>query len=168
MDNKPALPLYKMYIGYYASELPSSGLNFPFAIMDDKNVNVIRTLLSINEKENSMTFAGNIAEGSTVRFLKSDHDQLVAGASEAARQILLKKVDINDKALAICVSCVGRKLVMEDQVSDEVYAVQRLLGMQTGITGFYSNGEICSGEDDSHSLLHNQTMTIAYLSEHNS
>jgi hypothetical protein len=168
MDNKPALPLYKMYIGYYASELPSSGLNFPFAIMDDKNVNVIRTLLSINAKENSMTFAGNIAEGSTVRFLKSDHDQLVAGASEAARQILLKKVDINDKALAICVSCVGRKLVMEDQVSDEVYAVQRLLGMQTGITGFYSNGEICSGEDDSHSLLHNQTMTIAYLSEHNS
>ena len=168
MDNKPALPLYKMYIGYYASELPSSGLNFPFAIMDDKNVNVIRTLLSINEKDNSMTFAGNIAEGSTVRFLKSDHDQLVAGASEAARQILLKKVDINDKALAICVSCVGRKLVMEDQVSDEVYAVQRLLGMQTGITGFYSNGEICSGEDDSHSLLHNQTMTIAYLSEHNS
>lgn len=166
MDNKPALPLYKMYIGYYANQLPASGLNFPFAIMDDKNVNVIRTLLAINEKENSLTFAGNIAEGSTVRFLKSDHDQLVVGASEAARQILLKDVNINDKALAICVSCVGRKLVMEDQVSDEVFAVQRLLGMQTGITGFYSNGEICSGEDDSHSQLHNQTMTIAYLSEH--
>ncbi len=166
MDNKPALPLYKMYIGYYANQLPASGLNFPFAIMDDKNVNVIRTLLAINEKENSLTFAGNIAEGSMVRFLKSDHDQLVIGASEAARQILLKNVNINDKALAICVSCVGRKLVMEDQVSDEVFAVQRLLGMQTGITGFYSNGEICSGEDDSHSLLHNQTMTIAYLSEH--
>lgn len=166
MDNKPALPLYKMYIGYYANQLPASGLNFPFAIMDDKNVNVIRTLLAINEKDNSLTFAGNIAEGSTVRFLKSDHDQLVVGASEAARQILQKDVNKNDKALAICVSCVGRKLVMEDQVSDEIFAVQRLLGMQTGITGFYSNGEICSGEDDGHSLLHNQTMTIAYLSEH--
>lgn len=166
MDNKPALPLYKMYIGYYANQLPASGLNFPFAIMDDKNVNVIRTLLAVNEKDSSLTFAGNIAEGSTVRFLKSDHDQLVVGASEAARQILQKDVNINDKALAICVSCVGRKLVMEDQVSDEVFAVQRLLGMQTGITGFYSNGEICSGEDDGHSLLHNQTMTIAYLSEH--
>ena len=167
LDNKPALPLYKMYIGYYANELPASGLNFPFAIMDEKNVNVIRTLLSINEQDNSLTFAGNIKEGSTVRFLKSDHDRLVLGASEAARQILQKDVNINDKALAICVSCVGRKLVMESQVSDEVFAVQRLLGMQTGITGFYSNGEICSGEDDSHSLLHNQTMTIAYLSEHN-
>lgn len=167
LDSKPALPLYKMYIGYYANELPASGLNFPFAIMDEKNVNVIRTLLSVNEKENSLTFAGNINQGSTVRFLKSDHDSLVMGASEAARQILQKDVNINDKALAICVSCVGRKLVMESQVADEVFAVQRLLGLQTGITGFYSNGEICSGEDDSHSQLHNQTMTIAYLSEHN-
>ncbi len=167
LDSKPALPLYKMYIGYYANELPASGLNFPFAIMDEKNVNVIRTLLSVNEKDNSLTFAGNINQGSTVRFLKSDHDSLVMGASEAARQILQKDVNINDKALAICVSCVGRKLVMESQVADEVFAVQRLLGLQTGITGFYSNGEICSGEDDSHSQLHNQTMTIAYLSEHN-
>jgi hypothetical protein len=167
LDGKPALPLYKMYIGYYANELPASGLNFPFAIMDEKNVNVIRTLLSVNEKDNSLTFAGNIGQGSTVRFLKSDHDSLVMGASEAARQILQKNVNINEKALAICVGCVGRKLVMEKQVADEVFIVQRLLGVQTGITGFYSNGEICSGEDDSHSQLHNQTMTIAYLSEHN-
>ena len=167
LDNKPALPLYKMYIGYYANTLPASGLNFPFAIMsEDKKITVIRTLLAIDEKNNSLTFAGNVAEGSIVRFLKSDHDQLVNGASEAARQILNKNINVNDKALAICVSCVGRKLVMQEQVSDEVFAVQRLLGVQTGITGFYSNGEICSGARDGESMLHNQTMTIAYLSEH--
>jgi len=168
LDGKPALPLYKMYIGYYAKTLPASGLNFPFAIMaEDKSITVIRTLLAVNEADNSLTFAGNVPEGATVRLLQSDHDRLVNGASDAARQIVDKKVDLNDKALAICVSCVGRKLVMAEQVSDEVFAVQRLLGMQTGITGFYSNGEICSGEDDGHSMLHNQTMTIAYLSEHN-
>ncbi len=167
LDNKPALPLYKMYIGYYANTLPASGLNFPFAIMsEDKKITVIRTLLGIDDKNNSLTFAGNVDEGSTVRFLKSDHDQLVNGASEAARQILSKDINVNDKALAICVSCVGRKLVMQEQASDEVFAVQRLLGVQTGITGFYSNGEICSGERDGESMLHNQTMTIAYLSEH--
>lgn len=167
LDGKPALPIYKMYIGYYANELPASGLNFPFAIMsEDKSITVIRTLLAVSEDDNSLTFAGNVDEGSTVRLLRSDHDMLVNGASDAARQILSKDINLNDKALAICVSCVGRKLVMAEQVSDEVFAVQRLLGMQTGITGFYSNGEICSGEDDGHSLLHNQTMTIAYLSEH--
>jgi len=167
LDNKPALPLYKMYIGHYANTLPASGLNFPFAIMsENKSITVIRTLLAVDEKDNSLTFAGNINNGATVRFLKSDHDMLVNGASEAAQQILNKDIDLNDKALAICVSCVGRKLVMADLVSDEVFAVQRLLGSKTAITGFYSNGEICSGDDDSHSLLHNQTMTIAYLSEH--
>lgn len=165
LDNKPALQLYKMYIGYYAEQLPASGLNFPFAIMDEKNINVIRTLLAINEKDNSLTFAGNIAEGSTVRFLKSDHDQLVLGATDAAKQIIEKGIDISANGLAICVSCVGRKLVMESQVSDEIFAVQRILGLQSGITGFYSNGEICSGDNDSNSQLHNQTMTIAYLSE---
>ncbi|NQY27304.1 MAG: FIST C-terminal domain-containing protein [Piscirickettsiaceae bacterium] len=166
LDNKPALPLYKMYIGHYANGLPASGLNFPFAIMnEDKSISVIRTVAAVDDSKNCLTFFGNIKEGSTIRFLKSDHDMLVNGASDAARQILDKDININNKAVAICVSCVGRKLVMEEHVSDEVFAVQRLLGMQTGITGFYSNGEICSGEDDSHSQLHNQTMTIAYLSE---
>lgn len=166
LDNKPALPLYKMYIGHYANELPASGLNFPFAIMnEDKTISVIRTVAAVDEGNSSLTFFGNVQDGSTIRFLKSDHDMLVNGASGAARQILDKSININNKAIAICVSCVGRKLVMEDLVADEVFAVQRSLGMQTGITGFYSNGEICSGEDDGHSQLHNQTMTIAYLSE---
>jgi hypothetical protein len=166
LDNKPALPLYKMYIGYYANQLPASGLNFPLALMsDEKDISVIRTLLSVNEQQNSLTFAGNIAEGSTVRLLKSNHQNLINGASDAAQQILSKGVNLNAKAVAICVSCVGRKLVLNDQVSEEVFAVHRILGMQTAITGLYSNGEICSGEDDSHSQLHNQTMTIAYLSE---
>ena len=166
LDNKPALPLYKMYIGYYANALPASGLNFPLAVMsEDKNISVIRTLLAANDADNSLTFAGNIKKGSTVRLLKSNHQNLINGASNAAQQILDKGVNINEQAVAICVSCVGRKLVMKEQISEEAFAVHRILGMQTGITGFYSNGEICSGEDDSHSQLHNQTMTIAYLSE---
>jgi len=169
LDGKPALPLYKMYIGYYANELPASGLNFPFAIMSEKkDITVIRTLLAVDNDSHSMTFAGNVPEGSTIRFLKSDHDRLVDGASDAAQQILNKDVNTNDTALAVCVSCVGRKLVMKEQVADEVFAVKSLLGMRTGITGFYSNGEICSGADDGHSMLHNQTMTIAYMSEKNS
>lgn len=139
LDQKPALPLYKMYIGYYANGLPASGLNFPFAVMtEDKNISVIRTLLAVDDSNHSLTFAGNISEGSTVRLLKSNHQNLVNGASDAARQILDKGVNLNNTAVAICVSCVGRKLVMEDQVSEEAYAVHRLLGMQTGITGFYS------------------------------
>jgi hypothetical protein len=125
-------------------------------------------LLAVNDADNSLTFAGNGAEGATVRFLQSNLDRLVDGATEATQQIINKQLTLSNSGLAICVSCVscvGRKLVIKEQISDEVYAIQRLLGSKTGITGFYSNGEICSGEDDSQSQLHNQTMTIAYLNE---
>lgn len=168
LDNKPALPLYKMYIGqHYANGLPASGLDFPFAIIaEDKSIIVIRTVAAIDSNDNSLSFFGNVNEGSTIRFLRSDHDKLVDAASNAASQVVSKGINLNDRALAVCVSCVGRKLIMKEQLSDEVFAVQRLLGVQTSITGFYSYGEISSGNDDHHSALHNQTMTIAYLSEH--
>jgi len=51
---------------------------------------------------------------------------------------------------------------MAEQVSDEVFAVQRLLGLQTGITGLYSNGEICSDEDNGHNQLHKVSFLTYY------
>jgi serine phosphatase RsbU (regulator of sigma subunit) len=50
-------------------------------------------------------------------------------------------------------------------VDDEVDAVKESLGSQTVITGFYSHGEICPLHQGKPSELHNQTMTITYLSE---
>ena len=66
MDGKPALPLYRMYIGeHYAKGLPGTGLKFPFAIVEEgkREVEKIRTLLAIDTARNSLTFAGNVEEG---------------------------------------------------------------------------------------------------------
>jgi hypothetical protein len=71
----------------------------------------------------------------------------------------------NQTGLALCVSCVGRKGVMADQVVDEVKLVQQILGPQTSVTGFYSYGELAPRPNTNDSVLHNQTMTIGYLSE---
>ena len=72
---------------------------------------------------------------------------------------------INAPGLAICVSCVGRKLVMAEQIADEIRIVKDTLGGQAAITGFYSNGEFCPTSSADQSVLHNQTMTIGYLTE---
>lgn len=167
LDGKPALPLYNMYIGSHSAKgLPGSGLNFPFAIIEDgkRDIEKIRTLLSIDPKTNSLTFAGNVNEGETVRFCQSTHDRLVEGAGEAAH-LVSNNANVNQTGLAICVSCVGRKGVMAELVTDEVKLVQQILGGQTAITGFYSYGEFAPRPDTSDSVLHNQTMTIGYLSE---
>jgi len=167
LDEKPALPLYNMYIGSHSAKgLPGSGLNFPFAIIEDgkRDIEKIRTLLAIDPKNNSLTFAGNVNEGETVRFCQSTHDRLVEGAGDAAH-LVSNHANVNQTGLAICVSCVGRKGVMAELVTDEVKLVQQILGGQTAITGFYSYGEFAPRPDTSDSVLHNQTMTIGYLSE---
>lgn len=167
LDGKPALPLYNLYIGAHsAKDLPGSGLKFPFAIIEEgkRDIEKIRTLLAIDPKANSLTFAGNVDEGETVRFCQSTHDRLVEGAGDAA-QLVADHTNVNQVGLAVCVSCVGRKGVMAELVADEIKLVQQILGNQTAITGFYSYGEFAPRPDTNDSVLHNQTMTIGYLSE---
>jgi len=167
LDGKPALPLYKMYIGDHSAKgLPGSGLKFPFAVIEEgkRDIEKIRTLLAVDSENNSLTFAGNVAEGETVRFCQSTHDRLVEGAGDAAH-LVADHASTNQTGLAVCVSCVGRKGVMAEQVIDEVKLVQQILGAQTALTGFYSYGEFAPRPDTSDSVLHNQTMTIGYLSE---
>ena len=78
LDNKPALDLYKEYLGEFAEELPHSGMRFPLNIKEDENSEeVIRTLLAIEEDEKSITFAGDIPEGYITRLMKYDIDVLI-------------------------------------------------------------------------------------------
>lgn len=170
MDGKPALPLYRMYIGEaFSKGLPGTGLKFPLAIIEEgkRDVEKIRTLLAVNADDNSLTFAGNVEEGETVRLCQTNHDRLVEGAGGAAELVMegLGENKTNQTGLALCVSCVGRKGVMADLVADEVKQVQQILGTKTNITGFYSYGELAPRPNTSDSVLHNQTMTIGYLSE---
>lgn len=170
MDGKPALPLYRMYIGeHYAKGLPGTGLKFPFAVIEEgkRDVEKVRTLLAIDTANNSLTFAGNVEEGETVRFCQTTHDRLVEGAGGAAHLVTgnLNGANMSQPGLALCVSCVGRKGVMAEQVSDEIKMVQQILGPQTSLTGFYSYGELAPRPNTTDSVLHNQTMTIGYLSE---
>jgi hypothetical protein len=170
MDGKPALSLYKLYIGdAYAKGLPSSGLKFPLALIEEgkRDVEKIRTLLAIDAMTGSLTFAGNVEEGQTVRLCQTSHDKLIEGASGAAQMVTnnLATIRTSQTALALCVSCVGRKLVMAENISDEITAVHNILGIQTAITGFYSYGEFAPRPNTKDNVLHNQTMTIGYLTE---
>ncbi|MEQ1599494.1 MAG: FIST N-terminal domain-containing protein [Methylotenera sp.] len=170
LDDKPALPLYRMYIGEaFSRGLPGTGLKFPLAVIEEgkRDVEKIRTLLAVDAKNNSLTFAGNVEEGETVRLCQTNHDRLVEGAGSAANLVMdgLSANKTNQPGLAVCVSCVGRKGVMAENVGDEVKLVQQILGPQTAVTGFYSYGELAPRPNTTDSVLHNQTMTIGYLSE---
>jgi hypothetical protein len=164
LDGKPALELYKSFLGVAAANLPSSGLLFPLRVREGKDIEpVVRTILAINEEDQSLTFAGNIPQGSYVRLMKANIDRLINGAEESAEisSTILKQ----DASLSILISCVGRRLVLKQLVEEEVEVVKDVLGDNTVITGFYSYGEIAPFGEFSSSQLHNQTMTITSFSE---
>ena len=125
----------------------------------------MRTILGVNEADQSVTLAGDMPQNGIVRLMHANNEGLVAGARGAAENIVNSfGVKENDGGLSILISCVGRKLVMGDDVEDELDAVNEVFGKGT-VTGFYSYGEIAPAGGFAECKLHNQTMTITHLFE---
>lgn len=165
LDEQSALELYKKYLGEFAADLPASGLLFPLSLRTKQGeTGVVRTILSICEEEQSMTFAGDVPEGAYARLMKANLERLVDGAIGAA-QTSYEAIGSTSPDLAILISCVGRKLVLKQRVEEEVEGVRDILGEHTALTGFYSYGEIAPFTPSTECALHNQTMTITTFSE---
>jgi hypothetical protein len=166
LDGQPALSVYKRYLGEHAKGLPASGLLFPFAMLtsDHSEMGQIRTILGVDEVEGSLTLAGDIEPNGYLRLMHASTDALVDGAQTAA-QSAKNMHSAPGNGLALLVSCVGRKLVMGGRVDEEVEAVGEVFGQGATLAGFYSYGEISPTGFVSECKLHNQTMTITYLTE---
>jgi hypothetical protein len=162
VDGKPALALYKEYLGDYASGLPATALLFPLSIRPAGSTghSLVRTVLSVDEAAQSMTFAGDVPEGHVARLMRSSLDDLIDGAVDAATAADEKG---RPTSLALAVSCVGRRLVLGERTEEELEAVTGVLGKNTSLVGFYSYGEVSpvAGVCD----LHNQTMTVTTMWE---
>lgn len=165
LDGRSALDLYKEYLGDLAADLPGSALLFPLAIeFGNQSEALVRTVLSIDEKYKSMTFAGNIPEGARCRLMRANFDRIIDGAMTAAENSL-EKLGSFTPQLGILISCVGRKLILGQRVDEEVEEVRSILGPQAAMTGFYSYGELSPLGSRQGCELHNQTMTITTLAE---
>ncbi len=165
LDGKSALDLYKLYLGEQAAGLPATGLLFPLSLRTkDSRRSVVRTILSVDEEDQSMKFAGDVPEGSYARLMKANFDRLIDGATEAATKSYEAFGSFSPE-LAILISCVGRKMILKQRTEEEIEGVRDVLGEKTVITGFYSYGELSPFNQGGACTLHNQTMTITVLSE---
>ena len=167
LDGERALEVYRRYLGDYAAGLPATGLLFPFEMQgaNQQGRALIRTILGVDTEAGSLVLAGDISAGAHLRLMHASIDSLVNGAEAAAQSVCRSGPDRAGDALALMVTCVGRKLVMGARVEEEVEAVADVLGAGCHRAGFYSYGEISPGIDGSDCNLHNQTMTITHLSE---
>lgn len=164
IDGQPALELYKKYLGDHAKDLPGSGLRFPISIKEkEDDTPIVRTLLGIDEDTQSLIFAGDVPEGYLARLMKTDIDGLIEGAQTAAEYT---EKTYDNTALGLIVSCVGRRLVLNQLTDEELEIVGEVLGENVKLTGFYSYGELAPFSDEIMSCqLHNQTLTLTVIDE---
>lgn len=164
LDGESALALYQRYLGEHAAGLPATGLLFPLALRTAEHGQpVVRTILGVNEAEQSLTFAGDVPQGAHARLMKANFERLIDGAIGAAK--ISQSLSATPPELAILISCVGRKLVLKQRIEEEVEGVRDVLGPDAVLAGFYSYGEISPHTPSAKCELHNQTMTITTLSE---
>lgn len=166
LDGKPALALYKEYLGKRAKDLPASGLLFPLSIRENEQdtKNIVRTILGIDEATQSLRFAGDIPEGYLVKLMRANFDRLVTGANDAALSAGSHQKDAHLPLLAVAISCIGRRLLLGEYTEEETETTLESLPKDTKQIGFYSYGEI-SPYARGYCDLHNQTMTITTISE---
>jgi hypothetical protein len=165
LDGRPALALYKEYLGERAEGLPATGLLFPLALLGDGDERlVVRTILGVDEENNSLTFAGDIPNGARVQLMKANFDRLIEGAEEAGEGASATLGGGDGPCLALAISCVGRRLVLSARTEEEVEATLDVLPEGCAQIGFYSYGEI-SPYSSGPCELHNQTMTLTTIRE---
>jgi hypothetical protein len=163
IDGQPALGLYKKYLGDLASNLPASGMRFPLSITTRPGGHTLtRTLLAVDEAAQSLTFAGEVPQGSTCRLMRTNLDHLIQSAEDASRSVV---TDGSAPALCVVFTCLGRRIVLGQMAEEELEAAKRRLGDHVVMTGFYSYGEIGPLGQVQTCDLHNQTMCMTTVAE---
>ena len=164
IDNKPALDVYKNHLAHRAIGLPSASLSFPLNITyEGKTQPVVRTILAVDELQKTLVLAGDAPENSKVQLLMASIDAIIDGA-QCATELAMKN-RVKNAEIAILVSCIGRKLVMNKRVGEETEYIKETLDTSTATTGFYSYGQIAPFNGNDYTNLHNQTMTVTLISE---
>lgn len=91
--------------------MQQASLLYPLNVtLEGKKEPVVRTILSINTEDQSMTLAGDAPMNSRVQLMMASVDGIANGAHIAAK--FARKGRENVPGIAILVSCIGQKLVM--------------------------------------------------------
>jgi hypothetical protein len=166
IDHKPALEIYKQYLGERCKTVQNFNLYYPLALWSADNSHyVVRAIFSADEIQRSLALSADIVEGSQIQFMYGYLDSLVEAAEMAASTVLQQLPQQDKPLLILTVSCVGRQLAMGDETAQELKAMCDVLPNNSQQIGFYSFGEIAPASNQAYCSLHNETMTVMALYE---
>lgn len=163
LNNKNAYSVLREFMDSDSDEsFTRDMLYYPFFLEDNASEGVIRTPIAVDHVKKSITYAGNMPIGSTVKLMKSRTMQLLDSTMNLANTCHDEKAS-NQFVLAI--SCIGRRVVLEEMANEEFTELANVFGKDTHYFGFYSYGEFSRSGLESNCKLHNQTLTLAIITE---
>jgi len=169
VDGKSAISFYEEFLGDKIYKTDHLLIQYPIAMSKDYKVQeneLIRTPFGLDAENKTITFTGEVPEGSKIRMMMAATDNLLEGANNAAKALASHhKLSADKDCLVIPVSCLTRKLVMGEFTDEEVETIRESFQSQKCVVnGFYAFGEIAT-DDKGVCSLHNQTMNLILVSE---
>ncbi len=156
IDNKPILEVFRDYLGQSIVEaLPKIGVEIPFVFEKDGE---LLARACVAKKDNKLIFAGNVEEGSKVKFAIPSLEANIKDIEDNRK--FLKEIPVET---IFVYSCMARRKAMFKQVSLEIENFVHF----SNTSGFFTYGEIFSKKQENgyKYLAFNETSTFLILSE---
>lgn len=168
LNHQPALEVYERFLGKHADKLPEVGVEYPIGLVDEfgqvgeEDYYLLRATMTVNRKEGSISFAGEIPEGAMVRLTCGEYNCILDAAEKAARLALADLGEV-EPAMIYFYTCMARKIVLGRRTREEVEKIKQVFGARIPTVGFYTYGEYCRIRRGGPSLLHNETATVSVI-----
>lgn len=171
IDGKPALKMYEDYFGKEASELVKEPLarmayTYPIGIkVEGSDELLIRDPVIANEK-GEISMAAAIPEGSTVHIMIGDRERAIKAAQTAA-EVAVGQLEGRPARFILMFNCMARNKLLGIRCHEENQIVQKTLGENVPMLGFYTYGEQgpLLGKKGTPAYFHNETMTLVVIGE---
>ena len=168
LNGEPALKVFERFLGKHAHKLPEIGVEYPLGLagrwgdVGGEDYFLLRATMSVNRKEGSIRFAGEIPEGAMVNLTCGDISSVLKAARKTA-QLAMTDLGDAEAVMIFCYSCMARKIVLGRRTREEIELIRKAIGPELPVVGFYSYGEFSRVKCNGPSFLHNETATVSVI-----
>ncbi len=162
IDDKPALDMFLKYYGLENSTEPiglSIGAKYPLQVNYENKTPVLRTPVSGNSEDGSITLTGRIEQGAKVKFTTQATFEII---DKTIAEIKEFKTEVPETDAMIMFSCKGRKVAFGPMMEDEIEGIHEI--WNAPLIGFFTYGEIGNAKNQK-SDFHNETCSLVLLKE---
>lgn len=177
IDGQPAIRMYEDYFGaaevaqLRRERLAQLAVRYPLGMRTGLDGDVlIRDPLTVRD-DGAIVCAAEVPQGVEIQLMLGNQDEAIRVAEDAALDACSYLPEKKPEAV-IMFSCISRYKLLGAQTDAEITAVQKIIGKDTPLIGFYTYGEQAphSGEicaiDACNTVFHNGSIVMCALAEY--